>query len=1592
MRLSKHPLFLAGLFVAVSCSDAGNPVTAGGRDDPRVEPGPVNALQLVTCTVDQVAGTMSCEPTAPQMGGALGSIALSDPSVQLIMTNYVATSTSTTMDVAIQNMMDGQVMGTTDGVTAHPYGFRVFFWSAFDDTLPTPRVLSKVNPGDTAWVTVATPDSAVFADLDPDGVAHPYFQHAPEILGPSQSSTPTTWTFDHYNVATWTFNAWVSTEVRWPYGWTEVTPDNPVVETGSVTMLTALDRNHEGRADNTGLNWSSSDPLVVTVAELSPSDTLAEITAVSEGTAWVRAVSSGAPWARLDSVLVTVNSAPVVLQDTSAAVSNITVTRPAGRLLAKASDPAGQPLSVIPETVASANGGEVVIAADGGFAFLGAAGSDGEDSFQFQVTDGVSTTTGTMIVNVAASSYWYVQAGATGGDGRDRLPFGSVGAAQAVAGVNDSILVLPSASSLDEGVLLKNGQGLIGADIAAPIYFYMSATDSVAVLTPGAMPGLTRTSAGHTVQLAQDNAVAGLGISAGNGAAIQGSNFGTLTAHHLAVNPAGPALLLQDGNLNAEFMTLSSTGSLTSGLSLTNVSGVLNAPLGTLAPAAGATGRAVLVDSSSARIKLGVAVNGTRGIEITGVVADSVMLSGALTLTGEGISVHDNPGGVVSFTSAEAKSLSTGSNAAVLLASNAAASTVRFSGVLDITTTSGPGFSATGAGLVTATGANTVATGVGTPVTLSGVNTGTAGVSFSSISTGAGAANGIVLNGISGVGFQGTGGTIAGTTGPAVLLTSTSGADSVSLRNMSLSRSSGTGAVISGTSFGKLHVLNTSVQATGGLGALALNTGTMSGTYSAVSSNASTGSGVSLTGVNGTFNASAGSINTAGAAAFLVSGGSVGGTISATVAQASAQPLLSVTNGHSGAIAFAGNATATNGNGLQFDNADGSYTFTGTVTLQGGDAGIDITNGSGGTFTFPSTANIVSPSTGNLVSILNSAPTFTYPGAFTRANNNVTGILLSNNTGGSITFNGTGTKSISSGTAAAVNLANNGSASILFSGGGLSITSGSGAGITATGGGTVQVTGAANTISSTGGVALNVQNTTIGASGLSFRSISANGGANGIVLNNTGSNNGLQVTGTGTNGSGGTIQNTSVSGASFTNARNINLGQMNFTNANSVDGGGAGSCDQDTNAGCNAAIELSNVVGVSLDRLNVNGTVEHGINGRTVTGFSLTSSTILNAGDSGSEFAVSLFELFGTAGAGTESLISGNTLSEAGEHMVFVRNSTATSTSAASPDRLVISGNVIADPGMRNAAAGSQGGGVAVSLRGTANFQAVVQNNTFLASETATDGVRVDAGDNARSDATITGNYFSGSYTVGSTNIAAYNTAVNVSGSGSSNTTFSVTDNPAVTVGVGDAINVVSTGDANLSGTISGHTIETPAGLHDGAANHNNLENEAFGIDIVVEQTGSIVANVTGNTVAGGHKTGFRAIAHSGNGGSVDASVSGNVFNAGGKAAEWPVVLMAGNDAVGESVRLCVDLSSNQTSTTALSTNHYRMGVHDAPAAGFNNVMQLPGLVPASGATEAQVETHVDATDASPPPAGADKVEALGGEVINYTAAACATP
>jgi VCBS repeat-containing protein len=124
-----------------------------------------------------------------------------------------------------------------------------------------------------------------------------------------------------------------------------------------------------------------------------------------------------------------------------------------------------------------------------------------------------------------------------------------------------------------------------------------------------------------------------------------------------------------------------------------------------------------------------------------------------------------------------------------------------------------------------------------------------------------------------------------------------------------------------------------------------------------------------------------------------------------------------------------------------------------------------------------------------------------------------TAVLLSD-IAGTLTFDHLTTSSNGAGASLTDGAGTGTNSGATFSFSSVSISSGGNAGFTATGGGTVNVTGSSNTLSTAAGTPLNVANTTIGASGMTFSSITTSGSTgNGVVLNTTGSGN-FTVTGT----------------------------------------------------------------------------------------------------------------------------------------------------------------------------------------------------------------------------------------------------------------------------------------------------------------------------------------------------------------------------------------------------------------------------------------------------------------------------------------------
>ncbi|EMR02768.1 beta strand repeat-containing protein [Cesiribacter andamanensis] len=436
------------------------------------------------------------------------------------------------------------------------------------------------------------------------------------------------------------------------------------------------------------------------------------------------------------------------------------------------------------------------------------------------------------------------------------------------------------------------------------------------------------------------------------------------------------------------------------------------------------------------------------------------------------------------------------------------------------------------------------------------------------------------------------------------------------IRGLIIGSTSGVG--ISGNSFGTLTLAEVSINTTSSGGALSLSTGTLAASFSSITSSGTTTNGIVLNGVGGTLAISSGTLSGSTAAPFAIIGGSVSVTFGGGISQANNAAMVSISGGHTGTLTFSGTLSATNGTGLQFDNADGTYSFNGTTTLNGGNAGIDILNGSGGTFTFASGTSITNPAS-RVMTINASAAGVTYSGTFSKSSAGQ-GISITNNTDTkTIAINGTGTKSLSTQTGNAVTITGNSAGTTVnFSGNNLSLTTTSGIGFTATGGGTVTVAGTGNSITSGTGTALNVVNTAIGApavagqGGLNFQSISANGAANGIVLDNTGSSGGLTITGDAgstKNNSGGTIQNTSGDGISLMNTRSVSLDQVNLQNTGGSGIYGTAVIDFSftngtiNNSGTSGAADQSNIAfnkSVLFNENNVSGTV-------TITGNSFSN-------------------------------------------------------------------------------------------------------------------------------------------------------------------------------------------------------------------------------------------------------------------------------------------------------------------------------------------------------------------------------------------------
>jgi hypothetical protein len=529
----------------------------------------------------------------------------------------------------------------------------------------------------------------------------------------------------------------------------------------------------------------------------------------------------------------------------------------------------------------------------------------------------------------------------------------------------------------------------------------------------------------------------------------------------------------------------------------------------------------------------------------------TVTFNSDLTDTGQGILVANNADGTILF-SGDLTMTTGASPAAITLMNNNNAADINFGGVLDIDTTSGTGFLATGGGTLTVSNTgNSITSTTGQLAQIVGMTISNLGVNFADINrTAAGATNAVLLQNNSGgpitIGMTtdaiGDAGTIVGGTVDAIAILDSA---NVSITGLRINNSS----AVSGVRVEKFNANASTInlndlQVNGGdIGVEVLGGGTGALTMTLNDSDmiGSTAIGIDFDNVD------AGSVTVNNA---TVDGNSAAATAGVRIRNS--------------------NATFTIDQNTEIREVDGTDFLvdggSGTITMNG-----DIIN---------ATAQNAGDTLGRSVVIQNitgGSVTLSPQNSVTDDND---GMLITNNSGGTINLQGT--HDLDTATQDAVTITNNTGANITLSN--LDIDTTSGRGFVATGGGTLAVLGTTNTINTTTGVGLQLEDMAIANTGVAFQSVTVtNGGTNAIILEDlTGTGQVSVGNAGGALDSGGTLTTTG-NAIVLRNVQNVDLRNMRIASA-----GGDGLLIEHTAA-------TATMMDVTLDFLNIDATTGDGI-------------------------------------------------------------------------------------------------------------------------------------------------------------------------------------------------------------------------------------------------------------------------------------------------------------------------------------------------------------------------------------------------------------
>jgi hypothetical protein len=649
-------------------------------------------------------------------------------------------------------------------------------------------------------------------------------------------------------------------------------------------------------------------------------------------------------------------------------------------------------------------------------------------------------------------------------------------------------------------------------------------------------------------------------------------------------------------------------------------------------------------------------------------------------------------------------------------------------------------------------------------------------------------------------------------------------------------------------------------------------------------------------------------------------------------------------------------------------NITGAAGTTGAITISGGTIGGggagsidgDGVNVTGGGDAISIAAAITKTNAGNVVEVSgHTAGAVTFSGNLSATGAAANGILLSNNSGGTITFSGA-TKTINTGATHAIQMSNTAGtgAAVSFTGGNLDVDTTTGNGITTSsttaGAGSLTITGSNNTIVSAGGIALNVVDTNIAAGGLNFLSISANGGSRGIVLDTTGSTAGLTITGSGTTvGSGGTIQNITARGIELLSTAQVNISNLNLTNA-STSGQAAGQDLDLTTA--NGAIYMSGVATAVFENIDITGTIaDNGITGINVSNFQLNNSLIDGAGNGANESGIEFSNL-----SGTSSLTN-----------TEIRFSETNSLDIVNTDvNLNLTLNNVIFRDTQSSTTNGEGGLQFRSFSnavGTPTTNIDVINSDFL--RLRTQGIQVVGEDDSVVSVDIVDNVIQSQADIG--------VGIDINGNDTATVNFNINTNTIQSQG-GHSVNITSFLDSNVMGRIGGNTITA-----------NGTGAGGTGIRAVAQETSHIIIDVSNNSITAGAGNTSNMIEMQArfDTARLDATINNNNIDS-DAAALADINITAGSSAAGESNQVYVNILNNDVAAGG-PTNVLRLRVSDLASA---TRLFLTGFVEGGAGIEDDAVATWNAKGNTPVATTSNVAVSLTGTAVAPSAGTALTP